>query len=99
MAPRMRSGLGNLAWEIISEIRRTIPEVDARVNERDDRTIRMSVGRALAEFVDRVADPRATTRLDARTVELYRALGRDWMLDGRGLEGLQAAYRLGGRLP
>jgi PucR C-terminal helix-turn-helix domain len=98
MAPRMRSGLGDLAGEIIREIRRTIPEVDARVDERDDRTIRQSVGRALTEFVDRVADPGARTRLDARTTDLYRSLGRDWMLDGRSLEGLQAAYRLGGRL-
>jgi PucR C-terminal helix-turn-helix domain len=98
MAPRMRSGLGDLTGEIIREIRRTIPEVDARIDERDEHTIRQGVARALTEFVDRVADPRATTRLDARTVELYRALGRDWMLEGRGLEGLEAAYRLGGRL-
>ncbi len=98
MAPRMRSGLGELAGEIVREIRRTIPAVDDRISERDERTIRHSVDKALAEFVDRVADPRGAGRLDAATVELYRELGRAWLIDGLGIEELQAAFRLGGRL-
>jgi hypothetical protein len=94
----MRSGLGELAGEIVQEIRRAIPAVDDRVSERDERTIRRSVDKALAEFVDRVADPRGAGHLDVGTVELYRELGRDWLIDGRGIEELEAAFRLGGRL-
>ncbi|MGW7518277.1 PucR family transcriptional regulator [Streptomyces sp. NPDC054796] len=94
----MRSELGDLAEETIREIRRTIPGITARPGERDERLVRRGVVHALSTFVDRVADPQAPAGLDPRTAQLYRALGRDRMLEGHDLEALQAAYRLGARI-
>ncbi|MFI5663503.1 helix-turn-helix domain-containing protein [Streptomyces sp. NPDC051684] len=50
----------------------------------------------LAEFVDRVGN--GGGELDARRLPIYRALGRGELAEGRSLDALQAAYRLGGRV-
>ncbi|MFD7291647.1 helix-turn-helix domain-containing protein [Streptomyces sp. NPDC059897] len=50
----------------------------------------------LAEFADRVGN--GGGELDARRLPIYRALGRGELAEGRSLDALQAAYRLGGRV-
>ncbi|MEU6666010.1 helix-turn-helix domain-containing protein [Streptomyces sp. NPDC046727] len=51
---------------------------------------------ALEEFADRVVSARGS--LDAARVPVYRALGRGELVEGRSLDALQAAYRLGARV-
>ncbi|MER6474165.1 hypothetical protein [Streptomyces collinus] len=51
---------------------------------------------ALSEFADRVASARGS--LEAARVPVYRALGRGELVEGRSLDALQAAYRLGARV-
>ncbi|MFD9094583.1 helix-turn-helix domain-containing protein [Streptomyces collinus] len=51
---------------------------------------------ALSEFADRVASARGS--LEAPRIPVYRALGRGELVEGRSLDALQAAYRLGARV-
>ncbi|MET8583762.1 helix-turn-helix domain-containing protein [Streptomyces collinus] len=51
---------------------------------------------ALSEFADRVASARGS--LEAARIPVYRALGRGELVEGRSLDALQAAYRLGARV-
>ncbi|MEV7612505.1 helix-turn-helix domain-containing protein [Streptomyces sp. NPDC089799] len=50
---------------------------------------------ALAEFADRVENAGG---LDPERLRIYRSLGRGELTEGRSLDALQAAYRLGARV-
>jgi hypothetical protein len=98
IAPLMRLELADLSEEITGAIQRNIPEFGRPQDSAYIQNIRLGVERALSEFVDRVADPSAPWQPDADAAAVYRALGRGEMREGRNLDALQAAYRLGGRL-
>lgn len=85
-----------LAAEIIHEIRRQIPEFSRPLSGQFGMSIQSGVESTLAEFVDRVGN--GGGELDARRLPIYRALGRGELAEGRSLDALQAAYRLGGRV-
>ncbi|MFD8596598.1 helix-turn-helix domain-containing protein [Kitasatospora sp. NPDC059646] len=57
--------------------------------------IQQGVETALAEFIDRVA---GLPSPDLRQVRVYRSLGRGELAEGRSLDALQAAFRLGARI-
>ena len=79
-----------LAEEIIAAIRAEVPAY-ARPLEGDfGRTVRVGVEEALRRFSDH--DP-AEQRDDARSV--YVAIGRGELREGRSMEALLAAYRVG----
>jgi hypothetical protein len=59
------------------------------------RVIRRGVSQAVGQFVERVADPTASR---GETVELFRRIGRIEAAEGRTLEPLQAALRIGARV-
>ncbi|GAA2474076.1 PucR family transcriptional regulator [Streptomyces thermolineatus] len=94
---RMRSELGDLAQETIREIRRQVPEFAQPLEGPFARTIRVGVERSLAGFVTRVSDPPPAGERE-EIAELSRSLGRIEMREGRSLDALQAAYRIGARL-
>ncbi|MFF0204018.1 helix-turn-helix domain-containing protein [Streptomyces sp. NPDC005017] len=58
--------------------------------------MQQGVETALLEFAERVTS--AGGPLEAARVPVYRALGRGELVEGRSLDALQAAYRLGARI-
>src|SRR5262249_25034376 len=91
----MRRELPDLATEIVGEIRRHIPEYGRSMSGPYGQVIRLGVQEALSAFVDHVANPDATH--EARD-EVCRRLGQYEAQEGRSLDSLQAAYRIGIRV-
>ncbi|QMU74997.1 PucR family transcriptional regulator [Streptacidiphilus sp. PB12-B1b] len=84
-----------LGPEIVREIRRRIPEYARPLDGRFGAGIQRGAARALAQFAELIADDRAAPE-DA--LRVYRSLGRGEWREGRSLDALQAAYRLGARI-
>ncbi|MFI9780091.1 helix-turn-helix domain-containing protein [Streptomyces sp. NPDC051956] len=91
----MRPELPGLIKEIRVEVTRAYPEYAQLLSGPNAAAVRQGVDLALSAFVDRVADPGATS--DQRD-ELLRKFGRVEAYEGRDLETLQGAYRLGARV-
>ncbi|MZD10163.1 PucR family transcriptional regulator [Streptomyces sp. SID5785] len=91
----MRPELPGLIKEIRVEVTRAYPEYAHLLNGPNAAAIRQGVEHALSAFVDRVADPEAPS---AVRDELLRKFGRVEAYEGRDLETLQGAYRLGARV-
>jgi hypothetical protein len=85
----MQRELPSLVDEIVSEIRDTIPEYARPLDGPYGRTLRSGVERALSGFVDWVESPGAP--LD----DICRKLGQFEASEGRQLDTLQSAYRVG----
>ncbi|CAM5574634.1 PucR family transcriptional regulator OS=Streptomyces tendae OX=1932 GN=F3L20_25675 PE=4 SV=1 [Streptomyces tendae] len=91
----MRPLLPGLLNEIRTEVTRAYPVYGRLLNGPDGHAIRQGVEQALTAFVDRVADPSTTSELRD---DLLRRFGRVEAYEGRDLEVLQGAYRLGARI-
>ncbi|TDB80291.1 PucR family transcriptional regulator [Actinomadura sp. KC216] len=87
----LRAELPDVAQEVVTEIKRSIPEYDRAHLSAYDRILRLSVDLLLAGLLDRVADPDAPT---AQRDETCRALGHFEAVEGRSLDLLQAATRI-----
>lgn len=87
--------LGAITEEILATIAREVPEYARPLEGRFGRGIRTGVGEALSQFVALVRDPDAG-REQGR--EVYIALGRGEQRQGRTLDSLLAAYRVGARV-
>ncbi|GAA2311740.1 helix-turn-helix domain-containing protein [Streptomyces kunmingensis] len=74
---------------------RAYPEYARLLNGPNAAAIRQGVEHALSSFVDRVADPGAPSSVRD---ELLRKFGRVEAYEGRELDSLQGAYRLGARV-
>ncbi|MEY9964070.1 hypothetical protein ABIA33_002104 [Streptacidiphilus sp. MAP12-16] len=94
-ARMVRAENSRLVPEILQEIRRQIPEYAGLADAGSSAGISHAATRALGHFVDLIGDNRTVT---ADSAIVYRALGRGEWRVGRGLDPLQAAYRLGARL-
>jgi hypothetical protein len=94
----MRAELPSLDNEVVQEIQRRVPEFGRPLDPAYGRGIRTGVEQALHEFVDRVADPRNPHAFRPQVADVFRALGRGEVVEGRSLDALQAACRLGGRI-
>lgn len=95
LAVMMRPELPSLSKEIIQEVRRSIPEYGRPMEGPYVETLRIGVERALTDFVEQVANPRAPRE---RYRETYRRLGRFEAQEGRTLDTLQAAFRIGAQV-
>lgn len=87
--------LGEITGEILATIGREVPEYARPLEGRFGRGLRRGVGEALRQFVALIRDPdagRGTGR------EVYVELGRGEQRQGRTLDSLQAAYRIGARV-
>ena len=92
LAAIMRPELPDLAREIIAEIRARIPEYARPMDGPYGQALRQGVQQALTSFFDSVADPSAPHE---QRDHLCRRLGQYEAIEGRSLDSLQAAYRIG----
>lgn len=95
LAVLIRPELPSLAQEIIIEVRRSIPEYGRHLKGPYVEALRIGVERALLDFVEQIADPLAPRE---RHHETYRRLGRFEAQEGRTLDTLQAALRIGAQV-
>jgi PucR C-terminal helix-turn-helix domain len=81
--------------EILTTIATEVPEYARPLEGSFGRGIRTGVGEALRQFVSLIRDPDAGRGLGR---EVYVGLGRGELRQGRTLDSLQAAYRVGARV-
>jgi hypothetical protein len=89
LASVIRQELPALADEIVAEIRDTIPEYARPIDGPYGRTLRSGVERALGGFVDWMLGAGASAD------DIHHKLGRFEAYEGRQLDALEAAYRIG----
>ncbi len=87
--------LAKVTEEILEAIARQVPEYARPLEGRFGRGIRTGVGEALSQFVALIRDPDAGRGLGR---EVYVGLGRGELRQGRTLDSLQSAYRVGARV-
>jgi hypothetical protein len=93
LAELLRVQLAAVADQVEEEVRRQVPEYARPVDGTYGRNLRAGVVQALTLFVDHIADPRDDGGAIAAT---YYELGRGEALEGRSLDALQSALRVGG---
>ncbi|MFE3517879.1 helix-turn-helix domain-containing protein [Streptomyces sp. NPDC059166] len=91
----MRPELPSLIKEIGMEVTRAYPEYARLLNGPNGTSIRMGVEQSLSSFVDLVAEPSSPTVLRD---DMCRRFGRFEAYEGRSMDALQGAYRLGARV-
>ncbi|RAG84502.1 PucR family transcriptional regulator [Streptacidiphilus pinicola] len=95
LAAELRKEQQTIAAEIIREIRKQVPEFSRPLAGYFGAGIQRGVESALSEFTDMIEGARTD---DPGRMHVYRALGRGELAEGRSLDALQAAYRLGARV-
>ncbi|MFJ3971429.1 helix-turn-helix domain-containing protein [Streptomyces parvus] len=91
----MRPELPSLIKEIGVEVTRAYPEYARLLDGPNGQAIRLGVEQSLASFVDLVAEPSSPTTLRD---DMCRRFGRFEAYEGRSMDTLQGAYRLGARV-
>lgn len=89
LAAAIQEQLPEIVEEIVGEIRETIPEYARPLDGPYGRTLRSGVERALVGFVDWMLHP------ERPPDDIYRKLGRFEAYEGRQLDTLESAYRIG----
>jgi hypothetical protein len=87
--------IGALGDEMLTTIAHEVPEYARPLDGAFGRGIRTGISEALRQFVSLVRDPDAGRE---QSREVYLALGRGELRQGRSLDSLQAAYRVGARV-
>ena len=95
LADTLRPALAGLADEIVAAVGEGVPAYRGQLRGGYGRNIRAGVEQALAGFVELVA---SGARADLPGRAVYVALGAGELREGRSLESLLAAYRLGARI-
>ncbi len=95
VAAILRPVLPDLAAETIRAIGREVPDYSRPLEGRLGVTLRYGTERALRRFVDSIEAPTAVSERDRR---IYFELGRLEMREGRTLNALLAAYRVGAQI-
>ncbi len=95
LADTLRPALAGLADQIVAAVGEGVPAYRGQLRGRYGRNIRAGVEQALAGFVELVA---SGARADLPGRSVYIALGAGELREGRSLESLLAAYRLGARV-
>ena len=91
----LRPVLPDLSAEMIREIGAQVPDYSRPLEGEFGVTLRYGVERALRRFVDTIEHPGGVSARDRRT---YIELGRGEMRQGRTLNALLAAYRVGAQV-
>jgi PucR C-terminal helix-turn-helix domain len=93
LAAVLEPELPGLADEIMAAIAAEVPAYARPLEGAFGRGLRVGVEEALRQFLEQMRDPAA-----ARESEVYRTLGRGEWREGRSLDALLAAYRVGARV-
>jgi hypothetical protein len=94
LAARLREALPSLATDINAAVGREVAEYARPLEGLFGRNLTMGVQRALAAFVDLLEQPGQPTL----PRPFYVELGRGELRQGRGLDALLSAYRVGARV-
>jgi hypothetical protein len=94
LASRLRNVLPALAADVNSAVGREVAEYQRPLEGRFGRNLTTGVERALAAFVDLLEEPGRPTL----PTSIYIELGRVELREGRGLDALLSAYRVGARV-
>jgi hypothetical protein len=93
LADMIRPHLDEVADDMIAEIQNKVREY-ARPGEGPySATLRLAVERVLQYFVDRIGAPETSTET---VTDFFRAIGRGEAGEGRSLDAMQSAMRVGG---
>lgn len=92
-AANLRADIGKVAEDTMDAIGASIPEYARPADETYRRTLRAGVEQALYGFLGILEKRDDTTWRD-----VYRAIGAGEMREGRSLDALQAAIRIGARI-
>jgi hypothetical protein len=95
VADQLRPGLDALVEELIEAIRLNVPAYRRPLEGAFGEGLRAGVAEALAQFLDLIRDG---GELSAEARRRYVEFGRWEAREGRSLESLLAAYRLGARI-
>jgi len=95
LADTMRPVLPGLSDEIIGAIRTDVPEYARPFEGRFGENVRTGVHFALGRFLDLMEQP---DRDPGRARQVYVELGRGEFKEGRSLDALLSAYRIGARI-
>ncbi|MFE9598494.1 PucR family transcriptional regulator [Streptomyces hokutonensis] len=93
LAELLRAQLPRVADEVEEEVRRQVPEYGLPSGAVYRENLRAGVVQALTLFIDHIADPRDQRAAMATT---YYEIGRGVALEGRSLDAVQSALRVGG---
>jgi hypothetical protein len=96
LADALRPELPAIAEEIIAAIRQEVADYDRPLKGEFGRNVRRGVEIALGRFLDELDGVPATPARRARAV--YVELGRGEFREGRSLDALLSAYRVGARV-
>src|SRR5215218_7754019 len=92
-AANLRADVSDLAEETMRAIKAGIPEYARPADETYRRTLRAGVEQALYGFLGILEK-----RDDTAWRDVYRAIGAGEMREGRSLDAMQAAIRIGARI-
>jgi hypothetical protein len=95
LAGRIRAQAATITAELVEEIQAGIAEYARPADALYTRTVRLGVEASLAHFLD-LLEGRAPERSEWR--DLFHAIGAGELREGRSLDTLQAATRLGARI-
>jgi hypothetical protein len=95
VASWLRPEIPRVAGEVIAAIRREVPAYDRPLEGNFGVGLRLGAEQALRQFVELIIDPESPQEHNAK---IFRRLGRGELYEGRGLDALQAAYRVGARV-
>lgn len=91
---RLRPLVPQLVRVAVTEIQRSVPEYAVPLEGRFRDVLVGAVEMSITQFLDNILDPRASQENWERT---FSQAGRIEYLEGRGLDALQAAVRIGSR--
>ncbi|MGC7095204.1 PucR family transcriptional regulator [Amycolatopsis lurida] len=95
VASWLRPEIPKVAEEMITAIRREVPAYNRPMSGSFGAGLRLGVEQALRQFVELIADPDAP---QAHNTKIFRRLGRGELQEGRSVDALHAAYRVGARV-
>lgn len=95
LADILRPELASLATEIVDEIRAKIPAYARPLDGPYGKSIRAGVQHATSLFIEQIANPDTSAQ---KCYDVHHKLGQNEMREGRSLDDLQAAYRVGARV-
>ncbi|MCX4563182.1 helix-turn-helix domain-containing protein [Streptomyces phaeochromogenes] len=95
LAPLLRARLPELTTEMVQAIRREVRGYRQPIGSAVAHDLAEAVRLAATQFTELVEEPDAPQQ---HYVPRFKRLGRLEYLSGRGMDGLQAAYRIGARV-